>query len=85
MVPVVSFTYQVGGGVQTSDTRAPEQPIITSSPMVMPTIYSNEEKRMESFQRLYPPHFDNDASEDAQDFLDICYLILYNLGLVESN
>lgn len=32
-----------------------------------------------------PPHFYGDPTADAQDFFDMCYEILRNLALVDSN
>lgn len=51
----------------------------------MPTMSTEEMKRMEKFHRLHPPQFGSDASEDAHDFLDRCHQVLQNMGLVESN
>ncbi|XP_070035552.1 uncharacterized protein [Nicotiana tomentosiformis] len=39
-----------------------------------------EEKRLERFERLKPPSFSGDQSEDAQDFLDRCQQILRTTG-----
>lgn len=46
---------------------------------------TKEQKRLERFQNLHPPHFDGDALEDAQYLLDRLHQMLCNLGLVESN
>lgn len=44
-----------------------------------------EKKMMDRFQKLDPTRFNGGPSVDAQDFLDRCHEIQYNLGLVESN
>lgn len=50
-----------------------EQPIVAAKLEIMPAMSTEEQKRLEKFQRLHPSHFDGDASEDARDFLDRCY------------
>lgn len=46
---------------------------------------ADEQKRLERFQILFPPHFEGSASEDTQDFLDRCHQMLCNVGLIDSN
>lgn len=77
--------YQARRGDQTPIAHTPEQPIIAVRLEVMPTMSTEEQKMLERFQRLHPPHIDGDASQDAQNFVDRCHQMLHNFSLVESN
>ncbi|XP_070032025.1 uncharacterized protein [Nicotiana tomentosiformis] len=44
-----------------------------------------ERKRLERFRRLKSPTFSEAESEDAQDFLDRCYMILRTAGILETS
>ncbi|XP_070045438.1 uncharacterized protein [Nicotiana tomentosiformis] len=44
-----------------------------------------EQKRLEKFGRLKPPSLSGAESEDAQDFLDRCQLILRTAGILETS
>lgn len=61
------------------------QPIAIARLVVRPAMSVDEQKKMDQFQNLDPPHFDCDPTINAQNFLDMCHEILCNLGLVESN
>lgn len=78
-------TYQSRRGAQALIVHTLEQPIIAVRPEIMPTMFSEEKNMLERFQRLYPPHFDGDTSQDTQDYLDRFHHILHYLSLVESN
>lgn len=47
-----------------------EKPLVVYKPVVKPSMSVEEQKRFERFQKLHSPHFDGDACEDAQYFLD---------------
>lgn len=69
VVPVAPTISQAVVEVQTSTSRTSQQHIIAARLVVMRAIASNEQKRLERFQRLYPSHIDGDASDDAHDIL----------------
>lgn len=41
------------------------QPFVAARPVVRPAMYVVEQRRMDKFQDLYPPHFEGDSKEDA--------------------
>lgn len=45
----------------------------------------DELKRLDTFTKLYPPHFSGTPSEDIQDLLDHCHDILHNIRIVEPS
>lgn len=61
MVLVVPTTSLDRGEVHTSSTRTLEYRIIAARHVVMPTMSSDEQTRMDRFQRLFTPHFEGDA------------------------
>lgn len=99
MIPVTLVTSHPRGRSQTPATRTleqlarghltqgvlPVQQIIAVQPEIMPILTVEEQKRLDRFERLHPPHFSGEITKDAQGFLDQCHQILCILGLVKSN
>lgn len=52
------------------------QPITAAQPDNGPMMSANALKRLDKFQKLFPPHFSGVPSENARDFLDHCHEIL---------
>nr|XP_009592385.1 uncharacterized protein LOC104089241 [Nicotiana tomentosiformis] len=48
------------------------QPVIAAQPETRPAMSTNELKRMDRFQKLFPPHFISAPLEDTHEFLYRC-------------
>lgn len=88
-ITVTSFPYARAGGpwlsYSCSVTSWRVQPTTIVQPDDRPTMCDDELKRLHKFTKMHPPHFSGMPLEDARGFLDLCHMILHNLGLVDSN
>jgi len=61
------------------------QPVVAAQAGDRPALSSEALLRLDKFTKLFPIHFSGTPSEDPHDFLDRCYEVLQNMGIVESN
>ncbi|XP_070055112.1 uncharacterized protein [Nicotiana tomentosiformis] len=50
-----------------------------------PAMSSETLLRLDKFTKFFPVHFSGTPTEDPQDYLDRCYEVLQNMGIVESS
>ncbi|XP_070047447.1 uncharacterized protein [Nicotiana tomentosiformis] len=61
------------------------QPVVTAQAGDRPALFSEALLRLDKFTKLFPIYFSGTPSEDPHDFLDRCYEVLQNMGIIESN